>query len=112
MKEKNQAILRKTLNLRQSLVTIMSKNRANYQGYEGELSCVVDKIRFRKAHALQKIKQLKYLRANKQKEGKAMPDLAALPGPMIELKNASEMLGKRSLYFYEELKELIRVISR
>jgi hypothetical protein len=104
----NQVLLIKTLNLRQCIISLMPKSRTYQHSYDNDLSLVIDKIRFRKDRARQKINQFKYLKVNRHQETvKSKPNFGTIPMPMPELKKASEMLARQSLLFHEEIKELI-----
>jgi hypothetical protein len=100
IKAMNQVMLRKTLDLRKAMATLMPKSRTYDENYEDELGRVVDKIRFRRERTLQKISQLKYSRANPHPARKTGSVMATVPIPMMELKNASEVASKQAYVLY------------
>lgn len=109
---KNNEILEKTLNLRERLIREMPEHKIYEQRSGNQLNKIMEKIKFKKERVLKKINRMKYLKASQQHIKVSTPKVfQSLPIPMVELKNASEVLSMKSHNLYEELKQLIQILS-
>lgn len=111
IKEQNNALLLKTLDLRQTIINLTPRGKTFQPELEEQLSLIMGKIKSEKERTLEKINRLKYLRGHGNQTRKITKDHSSIPIPMTELKSASEYLGKQTFILSTELKVLLKEIS-